>query len=365
MPNATSPAVAPPTGRKTSMDACGQGSPIGRREFLRTGGKVTVVAASALVVSVTAACDVREYARKHGARQRLSIATGGTGGVYYIYGGAVAHIISTYVPNVAATAEVTSASIDNLKFLRAGRADLALVSADAADEARRGDGAFGTFGRVPVVSLARLYTNYIHLVTLTGTGITRLADLRGKVVSTGVPGSATAMASVRILQAAGIDPRTDIRQQELSISASVDALKDGKIDATIQAGGAPMGGLLDLARTPRGTLRLIPCVEVLPTLQRAHGATVYYRADIPKAAYPGLREDVPVVASGTLLVADEVMGDLLAYEITKALFDHQPRIAAIHPEGRNLTLPTAVTGSPVPFHPGSVRYYRERGAWPA
>ncbi len=126
-----------------------------------------------------------------------------------------------------------------------------------------------------------------------------------------------------------------------------------------------MGGLLDLAHTPRGALRLLPCAEVLPTLQRAHGATVYYRADIPKAAYPGLREDVPVVASGTLLVADEAMGDLLAYEITKALFDHQAQIAAVHPEGRNLSLPTAVTGSPLPLHPGAERYYRERGAWPA
>ena len=334
---------------------------VSRREFLRTAR----TAAGALAVAASVGCDVREYARKHGARQRLSIATGGTGGVYYIYGGAIANVISTYVPNVAATAEVTSASIDNLKFLRDGRADLALVSADAAIDARRGEGAFRTFGKVPVVSLARLYTNFYQVVTLTGTGISRVADLRGKVVSTGVPGSATAMSAVRILSAVGIDVRTDIRQQELSISASVDALKDGKIDATIQGGGAPLGALLDLANTPRGALRIVPCAEVLPALQDRYGATVYYRADIPKSAYPGLREDVPVIGTGTLLTADEVMSDALAYDITKTLFDHQPEIAAVHPEGRNLILAAAVTGSPLPFHPGAVRYYRERGVWPA
>jgi TRAP transporter TAXI family solute receptor len=331
-----------------------------RREFLRTAATV----AGALAASATVACDVREYARKHGAKQRLSIATGGTGGVYYIYGGALAHVISTYVPNVAATAEVTSASIDNLKFLRDGRADLALVSADAAADARQGTRAFKTFGRVPVVSLARLYTNYYYLVTLTGTGIASIADLRGRVVSTGVPGSATAMSAVRILHAAGIDVRTDIRQHELGIAASVDALKDGKIDATIQGGGAPISAFLDLQTTPRGALRLVPCAEVLPELQRVYGATVYYQAEIPEATYPAQPEPVPVIGSGTLLVADEVMSDALAYEITTALFDHQAEIAAIHPEGRNLTLASAVTRSPLPFHPGAIRYYRERGAWP-
>ena len=331
---------------------------VARRGFLRT----VASAVGALVATATVGCDVREYARKRGAKLRLSIATGGTGGVYYIYGGAIAHVITTHVPNVAATAEVTSASIDNLKFLRDGRADLALVSADAAADARRGSGSFRTFGRVPVVSLARLYTNYYHLVTLTGTGITRVADLRGRVVSTGVPGSATAMSAARILEAAGIDVRRDIRQQELGIAASVDALKDGKIDATIQGGGAPLGALLDLANTPRGSIRLVPCAEVLPALQRLYGETAYYRADIPKDSYPGQREPVPVIGSGTLLVADEAMSDALAYDITKALFDHQAQIAAIHPEGRNLMLATAVTGSPVPYHSGAIRYYKERGA---
>lgn len=332
---------------------------IARRDFLWALGRT----ARAALVAAAGGCDVREFARRHGAKQRLSIATGGTGGIYYIYGGAVARIISAHVPNVEATAEATTASVDNLKFLHAGRADLALVMADAADDAYTGQGPFRTFGRVPVAALARLYTNYFHLVTLTGTGIARIADLRGRVVSTGVPGSGTAAASVRILRAAGMDAERDIRRQELGITPSIEALKDGKIDATIQGGGAPIGALLDLTRTPRGSLRLVPYGEVVPALQRDYGPLVYFRADIPKTAYPGLAADVPVVGSATLLVADASMSDELAYEITAVLFERQADIVAVHPEGRNLALGTATTGSPVPFHPGAIRFYTDRGAW--
>jgi uncharacterized protein len=331
-----------------------------RRAFVRLVGKL---AGGAIASSVAGACDVREFARRHGAKQRLSVATGGTGGIFYVYGGAIARVISAHVPNVEATAEVTSASIDNLKFLRAGRADLAFTTADVADDAYRGVGEFRRIGRAPVTSLARLYTNYFHLVTLTGTGIARLGDLRGRVVSTGVPGSSTATASLRVLRAAGLDPDTDIERQSLGIAPSVDALKDGKIDATFQGGGAPLGGLLDLLDTPRGALRLVPIAAVVPALQRSYGPSLYFRADIPKAAYPGLREDVPVVGTAVLLVVDAALGETIAYEITRALFDHQPEIAAVHPEGNNLRLESATHGSPVPFHPGAVRFYRERGAW--
>jgi TRAP transporter TAXI family solute receptor len=331
-----------------------------RRAFVRLAGRI---AGGAIASSAVGGCDVREFARRHGGKQRLSVATGGTGGVFYVYGGAIAKVISAHVPNVEATAEVTSASIDNLKFLHAGRADLAFTTADVADDAYRGVGAFRSIGRAPVVSLARLYTNYVHLVTLTGTGIARLADLRGRVVSTGVPGSSTATASLRVLRAAGLDPDADVERQSLGIAPSVDALRDGKIDATFQGGGAPLGGLLDLLDTPRGTLRLVPIADVVPTLQQRYGRSLYFRAAIPRAAYPGLREDVPVVGTAVLLVADASLGDTIAYEITRALFDHQPEIAAVHPEGSNLRLESATQGSPLPFHPGAIRFYRERGAW--
>ena len=306
--------------------------------------------------------DPREFARVHGAKQRLSIATAGTGGVYYVYGGGVAKVISEHVRNVEATAEVTGASVENLKLLRDAQVDLAFVTGDALADAYRGTGSFARTGRVPARTLAVLYTNYVHLVTLAGEGIERVGDLRGRVVSTGPAGSGSETAALRMLAAAGLPPGT-VRRQALSVSASVDALKDGKVDAFFYGCGVPCGAVLDLASTPGMTMRLVPTAELLPALERLAGPAIYLPGVIPAGAYPDVERDVPVVAVATVLVVDEAMSDDLAYEITRVLFERQGELVAIHPEAKNLSLITAVTGSPAPFHPGAVRYYRERGAW--
>lgn len=305
--------------------------------------------------------DPREFARAHGARQRLSIATAGTGGVYYVYGGGVAKVISANVRNVEATAEVTSASVENLNLLRDGKVDLAFSTGDALADAYRGTGSFARTGRAPARTLAVLYTNYTHLVTLESRGVRAVADLRGRVVSTGPPGSGTETAALRILDAAGLG--RGVRRQRLSVAASADALRDGKIDAFFYSCGVPCGAVLDLASTPGLRVRLVPTGDLLPALERAAGPSIYLPAVIPPEAYPGMREPVPVVATATVLVADEGMSEQLAYEITRVLFNRRDELIAIHPEARNLALRTAATGSPVPYHPGAVRYYRERGAW--
>src|SRR5688572_10751066 len=146
-------------------------------------------------------------------KTRLSIATGGTGGVFYPYGGGIAKVITEHVPNVEATAEVTAASVDNLKFLKQGTSDLAFTMADTAQDAALGTDAFSDFGTVPARTLAVLYSSYVHLVTLEGNGITGVGDLRGRVVSIGAAGSGTTVLAFRILRAAGLDPERDIRTQ--------------------------------------------------------------------------------------------------------------------------------------------------------
>src|SRR4051794_3538875 len=160
----------------------------------------------------------------------LSIATGGTGGVYYPYGGGLAKVLNENLPNIRATAEVTAASVDNLKLIRDGRADIAFTLADTLADAIAGRGPFN--GRaVPAVSLAVLYSNYTHIVTLASSNIRQVSDLRGRTLSTGSPGSGTEITAVRLLSAAGIDPDREVRRQGLGASESADALKDGKIDA--------------------------------------------------------------------------------------------------------------------------------------
>jgi TRAP transporter TAXI family solute receptor len=306
--------------------------------------------------------DPREFARMHGGTMRLSIATGNTGGVYYPYGGGLARVISQSVPHVDATAEVTAASVDNLKLIQLGKADIAFVLTDTLDDAIHGR---GPFAKMPVKArtLAVLYPNYTQVGTIEGKGINRLSDLRGRVVSTGSPGSGTEVIAFRVLRAAGIDPDRDIHKQSLTVNASVDALKDGKIDAFFWSGGLPTASLLDLASTVGITAKLIPNDEVLPTLQQQYTPGLYFKLVIPKATYAGVEYDSGSVGVANALVVKDTMSDELAYELTKVLFDRQSDLAAIHPEAKKLNLATAVQGSPAPFHPGAIRYYQERGAW--
>src|SRR5688500_10300934 len=192
-----------------------------------------LLAASAVASCGTASNDTTT------ARRRLSIATGGTGGVFYPYGGGIAKVITDHVPNVEATAEVTAASVDNLKFLKQGTSDLAFTMADTAQDAVAGRDAFSDFGAVPARTLAALYSSYVHLVTRDDTGSAAVAGLRGRAVSIGAAGSGTTVLALRILEAAGLNPQRALRSQSLGAAQSVDALKDGKIDAFFWNGGLP------------------------------------------------------------------------------------------------------------------------------
>ncbi len=295
-------------------------------------------------------------------KQRLSIATGGTGGVFYPYGGGIAKVISENLPGVEATAEVTAASVDNLKFVKQGTSDIAFTMADTAQDAIQGKEGFEGVGAVPVRTLAVLYSSYVHIVTLEGSGISRISDLRGHTVSTGAAGSGTTVLANRMLQAVGIDPQKDIRAQSLGVAQSVDALKDGKVDAFFWNAGLPTASILDLVNTPNIRARIIATDETLPELHKAYGPSLYYTAVIPKGTYK-TNPDVAVVAVANLLVVSESMPETLAHDITRVLFDRQAELAAIHPQARELALETALKGSSIPFHPGAIRYYRERQVW--
>jgi TRAP transporter TAXI family solute receptor len=297
-----------------------------------------------------------------GGKRRLSIATGGTGGVFYPYGGGIAKVITESLPNVEATAEVTAASVDNLKFLKQGTSDLAFTMSDAAQDAVLARDEFKDFGAIPLRTLAVLYSSYTHLVTLDGAGITDVTQLKGRTISMGSPGSGTSTLGYRILEAAGLNTKSDIRTQSLGVAQSVDALKDGKIDAFFWNGGLPTASVLDLVNTPRIRARFLATDSLLPQLEKTYGANLYYRAIIPKGTYQQ-DADIPVVGVAVLLVVAETMPEDLAHDITRVLFEKQPELATIHPQAKVLSLKTATTGSPIPFHPGAIRYYRDQQAW--
>ena len=309
-----------------------------------------------------AACDVREFARRHGAKQRLSIATGPAGGAFFVIGGGIAKLISAYVPNVEATAEVTSATADNLRFLHAGRADLALAIGPTLRDAYLGTGLFATFGRVPARALATLYTQPMHIVARADGDVRTLADLRGRVVSLGAPGSGTEDVALRMLGIAGVDPARELTRHALGLGPAADALEDGKLDAFFWSSGVPTGRILELATTLRGGIRLIPSGDLLPALRARFGAELFPETTIPRGAYPGIERDVSTVGVSNVLVVDESMSEALAYEITRTLLDHRDELEAIHPAAREFSLALACAPAPVPFHDGALRFYRERGA---
>lgn len=292
------------------------------------------------------------------AQDRLSIATGGTGGVYYPYGGGLANLISNYIEGVEVTAEVTPASVDNMLLIESGDADLAFVLADTLADAAAGTGAFSQ--AVPAQALAVLYNNVTHIVTTEGAGIESVADLAGKRVSVGSPGSGTEIIADRLLTVAGIDPQSGITREQLGAAESADAMRDGQIDAYFWSGGLPTASVTDLGATANFDLKLVPNGELADEMQAAHGA--FYGTDsVPGGTYPGHDEDTDVIVVPNVLVVNEAFDEQLAYDILAAMFEHQDELILAHPEAENLTLETATLNSPVPFHPGALRFYEEQG----
>jgi TRAP transporter TAXI family solute receptor len=290
---------------------------------------------------------------------RLSIATGGTGGVYYPLGGGMANIISKYIPYTEATAEVTTASVDNCLLVGAGKADLALIMADTGWDAYQGKARFRD--KVPLRTVAVLYPNNMHIVTLEGKGIEKVTDLKGKRVSTGAPGSGTEVMGLRILEAYGLDPTKDMTRDKLGASESAGALKDRKIDAYFWCGGLPTASVTDLGATPGIKIKIIPHSEVVPEMRETYGP-IYVKGTIPAKTYPGQAVDVPIAVVWNLLVCHEKMKDDIAYDVVKTLFDHKPELVTVHREARWLSLDYQPTGaSPIPFHPGAIRYFKEKG----
>ncbi len=292
----------------------------------------------------------------------LSIATGGTGGVYYPYGGALARLISEKIPNTQATAEVTGASVDNLKLMQVGKVDLAFTLADTLAEAVKGTGPFKATGAVGSVrTLAALYTNYTHVVARASSGIRTVADLKGRAVSVGAPGSGTELIADRVLAAAGLDPRRDISRYSLSVSESAGALKDGKLDAIFWSGGVPTPAIQDLAATPGLAVSLLPSDDLLPMLQRDFGAQLYSLAVIPGGTYRGIETDLGTVGVKNLLVASSQLDADFVAEILRVIFENKDALVAAHPEARHLERPSSLDGTPAPYHPGAIRYYQASG----
>jgi len=292
--------------------------------------------------------------------QNISIATGGTGGVYYPLGGGMAAMLSKYVPGIQATAEVTGGSVANLQLIGTGKPYLGMTMADATLDAYKGEDKFKGHP-VALKTLMILYPNRMHVVSIEGRGVNKMADLKGKRVSTGSGGSATEVMAFRVIEAAGLDKDKDMKRERLGAAESVDAIKDRKIDAFFWVGGLPTAAVTDLANTPGVKIKMIDHSDVVAAMNKKYG-NLYVKDVIGKDVYRGMDKDNHIATVNNLLVANENMDAKTAYSIVKAVFDHKDDLVRTHKEAENIKLENQKKdASPVPWHPGAVKYLAEKG----
>jgi TRAP transporter TAXI family solute receptor len=293
-------------------------------------------------------------------KRSFSITTGGTGGVYYPLGGGLANLLTKYVPGWSASAEVTGGSVDNLKLLGAGKSELALSMVDAGLDALKGQDKFKG-NPVPVRTLAVLYPNRMHVVSTEATGVKTFADLKGKRVSTGSPGSATEVMAFRVIEAMGLDKDKDLKRERLGVAESVNALKDGKIQAFFWVGGLPTAAVTDLGATPGVKIKMIDHSEAVTKMNQKYGP-LYSAGEIPAKIYPGQEAPNKIAVVWNVLVSTDKLPDDVAYKIVQIIFEKRAEWGQVHKEALSLDMKNQLdSNTPMPFHPGAVKYFTEKG----
>ncbi|GAA1618965.1 TAXI family TRAP transporter solute-binding subunit [Saccharothrix algeriensis] len=284
----------------------------------------------------------------------LTIGTGPTNGVFNQIGGGYADIVNRHLEGYEALAPPTNGAGENLLRLASDDVQVAFTFADTAADAAAGRGSFE--GKpVKFKALARIFNGYTHLVVRANSGITSIKQLKGKRVATGPQNSGTELVALRLLGAAGLDVKRDITQVSASLSQMANLMRAGDLDAMFYAAGLPTVGVQALFAQSPGMFTLLPTEELFLTMGKAY-PDIYAPGKIPKAMY-GLSADVTVVAVPNLIVVREDMPADLAFRLTQLIFDYQSELAAVHPEGDNISRDIAALVSPLQLHSGAGRFY--------
>ncbi|MEO4044842.1 TAXI family TRAP transporter solute-binding subunit [Hoeflea sp. CAU 1731] len=292
------------------------------------------------------------------AQTQLSIATGGTGGVYYPMGGGLAEIINKHVEGYNATAEVTGASVENMGLIATGDADLAIGLADTVQQAYSGTGRFDGQQLPMIRAIGSLYANMVQIVTLADSDVKSIEDVPGKRVSVGAPGSGTEVNTKTLLNANGIS-FDDFTVERLNFNETADALNNGDIDVGFWSVGAPTSSILNLATT--NNIRMIPLTQAQIDAVVSKDSVMAPLA-LPAGVYTGVSEETPTIGVPNVLVVSSEMDEDTVYEITKAMYENIKELQAVHPAANETTVAFTMAATPVPLHPGAIRYFEEIGA---
>jgi len=286
----------------------------------------------------------------------ISVATGGTGGVYYPYGGGLAEIWTRHVPGVQAVAEVTGASVENTRLVNRGESLIGEIMNDVAYQAYYAEERFKGKPQ-KILAMFQMYPHHYHVVALKGSGVKTIYDIKGKRVSVGAPGSGTEFKTNLVFKALGIS-YNDFKVHRLSFTENANALKDGTIDVGIWDVAAPTSSVMDLATTRDIVLISFSDEDIKKIVEKY---PFYSPFVMPPGIYKG--QDYPVKNPSvwnTVICNPDVSEDLV-YKLVKALFQHKDYLEKIHPFAKYTTPENAINASPIPLHPGAIKYYRELG----
>ncbi|MEJ2474044.1 MAG: TAXI family TRAP transporter solute-binding subunit [Desulfobacterales bacterium] len=286
----------------------------------------------------------------------IGIGTGGTGGIYYPYGGGVAEIWSKYVPGIQAVAEVTGASVENVKLADKGETVIGEVMGDVADAGYNGLGKFKG-KKHDILSMAVMYPNLLQVVTLKSSGITNIEQVKGKRISSGSPGSGTNFMAEAVLKAVGI-PLDSFKDSRLSFTETANALRDGTIDVGFWSVGPGTSSILDLATTH--DIVIIPITPEQTQKVLAANDT-YASVDLAGGVYRGVDKTVPTIGVWNVMICQKSLAEDMVYKLVAALYEHNDYLRKIHPSAAYTTPENAVKYSPIPLHPGTVKYLKEKG----
>jgi TRAP transporter TAXI family solute receptor len=286
----------------------------------------------------------------------VSIGTGGTGGIYYPYGGGVAEIWSKYVPGIRAVAEVTGASVENVKLAHKGETVIGEVMGDVAVAGFNGLSKFKG-KKYDILSMAIMYPNLLQVVTLKKSGITNIEQIKGRKISSGSPGSGTNFMAETVFKALGI-PLDSYKDSRLSFTETGNALRDGTIDVGFWSVGPGTSSILDLATTHD-----IHIISFTPAQQEKIMAAnkEYSAVDLAGGVYKGVDNALPTIGVWNVMICQASLDTDLVYKLVKALYDHQDYLLKIHPSASYTTAENAVKYSPIPLHPGTIKYLKEKG----
>ncbi|MBL27153.1 MAG: TRAP transporter substrate-binding protein [Rhodospirillaceae bacterium] len=292
----------------------------------------------------------------HAMAGNLSIATGGTAGMYYPYGGALASIWSKTLSDLNARAEVTGGSVINMAQVVRGDSEVGFSMTDVARDAFTGGGGFPR--ALPVATLFAMYPNYLHAVTRADSGIAKPEDLKGRTVSLGAPGSGTAVMAEAVLAAVGVTT-DDMDVQRLNFAETANAIRNGTIDAGFIAAGINTAAVAELAAT-RDIAIVSFCCGAMDKVHAANPA--YVSGEIPGGVYIGIDEPVEVPAVWNVAMVNRGMDDDMAYQLTKAAFENLDELHKVSRAAQATTIENTIAQAVVPIHPGAARYFREQGS---